>query len=188
MSPTAPRACFLLAALFWAPPDGWSQPNLADATLEQLLQTPVTSVSKKEQTLGNTAAAVFVIHPEDIRRSGAVNIPDLLRMVPGVNVARIEANTWAISIRGFNNLFSNKVLVLIDGRTVYSPMFSNVFWDQVDLPLEDIERIEVIRGPGATVWGANAVNGVINILTRSSRATQGGLLSAGGGTEQYGLG
>lgn len=182
------RGCFLLAVLFWALPDGWSQPNLADATLEQLLQTPVTSVSKKEQTLGNTAAAVFVIHPEDIRRSGAVNIPDLLRMVPGVNVARIEANTWAISIRGFNSLFSNKVLVLIDGRTVYSPLFSNVFWDQVDLPLEDIERIEVIRGPGATVWGANAVNGVINILTRSSRDTQGGLLSAGGGTEQHGVG
>jgi iron complex outermembrane receptor protein len=122
-----------------------------------------------------------VISPEDIRRSGATNIPDVLRMVPGVQVARIDSNAWAISIRGFNTRYSNKVLVLVDGRTVYSPSFSGVYWDQQDVPLEDIERIEVIRGPGATLWGANAVNGVINIITKSSKATQGGLLSAGTG-------
>ena len=142
----------------------------------------VTSVSKKEQRLSNAGAAVFVIAEEDIRRSGATNIPDLLRMVPGVQVARIDANAWAISIRGFNTRYSNKVLVLIDGRSVYSPSFSGVFWDHQAVPLEDIERIEVIRGPGAAVWGANAVNGVINIITKSSQATEGGLLRAGTGT------
>ncbi len=112
------------------------------------------------------------------------NIPDLLRMAPGVDVARIDANAWAISIRGFNDRYSTKVLVLIDGRSVYHPAFSGVYWDQQDVPLEDIERIEVIRGPGGTVWGANAVNGVINIITRSSQDTQGGLITAGTGSEE----
>jgi iron complex outermembrane receptor protein len=154
------------------------QAGLGDASLEQLLNVEVTSVSKKEQKLSRTAAAVFVIGHEDIRRSGAQNLPDLLRMAPGVEVAQIDANAWAITIRGFNSRFSNKVLVLVDGRSVYTPSFSGVYWDQLDMPLEDIERIEVIRGPGATVWGANAVNGVINIITRSSKATQGGLASA----------
>lgn len=166
---------------------------LAGASLEDLMKIDVTSVSKKEQALSKTGAAVFVIGQEDIRRSGASNIPDLLRMVPGVEVAQVSANQWAISIRGFNALFSNKVLVLIDGRTVYSHSFSGVFWDQVDTPLEDIERIEVIRGPGGTVWGANAVNGVINIITKSAADTKGGTLVAGSGskdtargTAQYG--
>ena len=177
---------------FWAiglialiPPAAWCQAGLADASLEQLLNTKVTSVSKKEQKLARTAAAVFVISQDDIRHSGAASLPDVLRMVPGVDVAQIDANAWAITIRGFNSRYSSKLLVLIDGRSVYTPSFSGVYWDQLDLPLADIDRIEVIRGPGATIWGANAVNGVINIITRSSKATQGGLaeLTAGTGVE-----
>jgi iron complex outermembrane receptor protein len=167
------------------PAAAWCQPGLADASLEQLLNTPVTSVSKKEQTLARTAAAVFVISQDDIRRSGAVTLPDVLRIVPGVDVAQIDANAWAITIRGFNNRYSSKLLVMVDGRSVYTPSFAGVYWDQLDLPLEDIERIEVIRGPGATVWGANAVNGVINIITKSSKATKGGVaeVTAGNGVE-----
>jgi len=155
-----------------------SQTSLGDASLEQLLNVKVTSVSKKEQQLSRTAAAVFVIGHEDIERSGAVVLPDLLRLVPGVQVAQIDANAWAITIRGFNSRYSDKVLVLVDGRSVYTPSFSGVYWDQLDMPLEDIERIEVIRGPGATMWGANAVNGVINIITKTARETQGGQASA----------
>jgi iron complex outermembrane recepter protein len=119
-----------------------------------------------------------VITQDDIRHSGANNVPDLLRMVPGVEVAQIDSNSWAISIRGFNSGYSSKVLVLIDGRSVYNPGFSGVYWDQQSIPLENIERIEVIRGPGGTVWGANAVNGVINIITKSAKETIGGLVTA----------
>ncbi len=158
--------------------------NLSSASLEELMDIEVTSVSKKEQTLSKTGAAVFVIGQEDIRRSGASNIPDLLRMVPGVQVAQIASNQWAITIRGFNNLYSNKVLVLIDGRTVYVNSFAGVFWDQLDIAPENIERIEVIRGPGGTVWGANAVNGVINIITKSAADTKGGLVTASGGNRE----
>ena len=164
------------------------QQDLTQLSLEDLMNTKVTSVSKKEQSLSRTAAAIFVITTADIRRSGATNIPDLLHMVPGLDVAQINANTWAISARGFNHQFSDKLLVLIDGRTVYTPLFAGVYWDTQDVPLEDIERIEVIRGPGATVWGANAVNGVINIITKSAAETQGGLLVAGGGTQDLALG
>jgi iron complex outermembrane receptor protein len=151
-------------------------------SLEDLMNVQVTSVSKKEQTLSRTGAAAYVITQEDIRRSGMTNLPDLLRLAPGVNVARVTANTWAVSIRGFNDRYSNKVLVLIDGRSVYTPGFSGVFWDQQSVPLEDIDRIEIIRGPGGTVWGANAVNGVINIITKRARDTQGGLVSLGTGS------
>lgn len=158
-------------------------PDLTQASLEDLLKIQVTSVAKKEQSLSNAGAAVFVISQEDIRRSGATNIPDLLRMVPGVDVARVNASTWAISIRGFNDVFANKVLVLVDGRSVYNPMTSGVVWSAQDVPLEDIERIEVIRGPGGTVWGANAVNGVINIITKSAKDTAGWTVAAGGGSE-----
>src|SRR3984957_8418914 len=161
----------------------WGQSGLADASLEQLLSTPVTSVSKKEEKLARTAASVFVINQDDIRRSGAANIPDVLRMVPGVEVAQIDGNAWAVTIRGFNQRYSNKVLVLVDGRSVYAPGFSGVYWDQIDMPLEDIDRIEVIRGPGASVWGANAMNGVINIISKSSKATKGGVVSASGSTQ-----
>ena len=168
-------------------------PQVAGASLDELLDMEVTSVSKKDQALSETGAAVFVITQEDIRRSGANNIPDLLRMAPGVEVAQIDASNWAISIRGFNTIYANKVLVLIDGRTLYVDTFSGVYWDQVEVTPENIERIEVIRGPGGTVWGANAVNGVINIITKSAADTKGGLLTASsgtrtsaGGTLQYG--
>jgi iron complex outermembrane receptor protein len=148
------------------------------------MNTKVTSVSKKEQKMSQVAAAIFVISQEDISRSGATNIPDLLRMVPGLDVAQIDANTWAISARGFNHQFSDTLLVLIDGRAVYSPLFAGVNWDTQDVPLEDIARIEVIRGPGATIWGSNAVNGVINIITKKASDTPGGLLTAAGGTHE----
>lgn len=148
----------------------------------------VTSVSKKKQKLSEAAAAVYVITQDDIRRSGATSIPEALRMVPGLQVARLDANKWAVSSRGFNGRFANKLLVLIDGRSVYSPLFSGVYWDVQDTLLEDVDRIEVIRGPGATLWGANAVNGVINIITKNAEDTQGGLLTAGGGNEERGFG
>lgn len=151
------------------------------------MDTVVTTVSRQESTVGRSPTAVFVITSEMIRRSAARTIPDVLRMAPGVQVARIDANKWAISIRGFNRRLSNKLLVQIDGRTVYAQSFSGVFWDMHDLVLEDIERIEVIRGPGATVWGANAVNGVINIITKRAEDTQGLLAVGGTGTEERGF-
>lgn len=157
-------------------------------SLQQLMQVKITSVSKKEESLSDAAAAVFVITGEDIRRSGVTSVPEALRMAPGVEVARIDANKWAISIRGFNGRFANKLLVLIDGRSVYSPISSGVFWDEQDTLLEDIDRIEVIRGPGATLWGVNAVNGVINIITKHAKDTQGVLLTAGSGTEEKAFG
>jgi len=158
-------------------------PSLIDESLEDLMNITVTSVSKKDQPLSQTAAAIYVITQDDIRHSGMTDVPDLLRMVPGVDVARITANTWAISIRGFNYRYSGKVLVAVDGRAVYTPLFSGVFWDEQSMPLENIERIEVIRGPGGTVWGANAMNGVINIITKSAKATQGGLTSVEAGSQ-----
>jgi iron complex outermembrane receptor protein len=141
----------------------------------------VSTVERKESTIGRTPAAVFVITPEMIKRSGARSIPDVLRMAPGVDVARIDAHTWAISIRGFNARFANKLLVQIDGRIVYNATFGGVYWDQQDVLLADVERIEVIRGPGTTMWGSNAVNGVINILTKKTSDTQGLLVQSGGG-------
>ncbi len=148
----------------------------------------VTSVSKTEQKLSQTASAVFVITQGDIARSGATNIPDLLRMVPGMDVAQINANTWAITARGFDARFGNELQVLVDGRSVYTESFGGVFWDQMDLPLEDIERIEVIRGPGGSVWGGNAVNGVVNIITKKASQMQGVLVVAGVGTVEQGFG
>jgi len=181
------RGAWILALIVSASPNTWAQKSkdldLAQASLEDLMNMQVTSVSKRSQKLSSAGAAAYVITQDDIRRSGMTNIPDLLRMVPGVDVARINANTWAISIRGFNYRYSTKVLVLIDGRTVYTPGFSGVYWDEQDVPLEDIDRIEVIRGPGGTVWGANAVNGVINIITKKATDTQGGLASLGTGSE-----
>lgn len=160
-------------------------PDLTNTSLEDLMNLKVTSVSKREQKVSQAPAAVFVISSDDIRRSGALNIPDLLRMVPGLEVAQLDASRWAISTRGFNGQFSNKLLVLIDGRTVYTPILAGVFWDSQNLPLESIDRIEVIRGPGAAVWGANAVNGVINILTKPASETQGGFASTGGGNTAW---
>ena len=156
--------------------------DLTTMNIEDLMNVKVISASKKEQKLSRTAAAIFVITQEDIRRSGATNIPDVLRMVPGMNVAQINGSTWAISARGFNQQFSNKLLVMMDGRVVYTSTFAGVFWDTVlDFPLEDIARIEVIRGPGRAVWGANAVDGVINILTKKASETRGGMVVAEGG-------
>lgn len=157
------------------------EPDLTSLSLEDFLNVEVTSVSKSRRKLSQSAAAVFVITQEDIRRSGAVSLPEALRMAPGVHVARIKGDVWAISIRGFNSINSNKLLVLIDGRVIYSPLLSGVLWNEHLLMLEDIERIEVIRGPGGTLWGANAMTGVINIITKDSTATQGGLAAISGG-------
>ncbi|MEM9495216.1 MAG: TonB-dependent receptor [Pseudomonadota bacterium] len=152
-------------------------------SLEDLMAVEVTTASKRAELASEAPAAVFVLTREDIERSGAVTIADALRLVPGVNVARINSNSWAVTVRGFNSRFANKLLVMIDGRTVFTPLFSGVFWDQNNIVLEDIERVEVVRGPGGTLWGANAVNGVINIITRSSSDTKGGLVKVSGGDE-----
>lgn len=154
-----------------------------DMSLEELSQLEVTSVTRNKSKAEKSPAAVFVISRLDIERSSATSVPELLRMVPGLQVAKINSSTWAITARGFNGGFSNKLLVLIDGRSVYDPVFSGVNWDQIDLVFQDIERIEVIRGPGATVWGANAVNGVINIITKNSSESQGSHVSVGAGSE-----
>ncbi len=161
--------------------------DLTELSLEELLNVEVTSVTKQAQPLSQTAAAIFVLTQEDIRRSGATSIPEALRMVPGLQVARLDSSKWAISARGFNGRFANKLLVLIDGRTVYTPLFSGVYWDVQDILMEDIDRIEVIRGPGAALWGANAVNGVINVITKKAKDTQGGLVVGGAGTEERGF-
>lgn len=153
-------------------------------SLEQLKDVVIVSVSKKPEMVSDTAAAAYVITREDIRRSGATSIPEALRLAPGVHVARISATDWAINIRGLNGQFAQNLLVMIDGRSVYTHVFSGVFWDIQDTVMEDIERIEVIRGPGAAVWGANAVNGVINIITRNAGQTQGGEVVALGGNEE----
>ena len=157
-------------------------------SLEDLMDIDITSVSKKEQKISESAAAIYVITQKDIRRSGATSIMELLRMAPGLQVARIDSNKWAISSRGFNDRFSNKLLVLIDGRSIYTPFFAGVFWDQKDLILDDINRIEIIRGPGATLWGANAVNGVINIITKDAKDTHGVFLKAGSGSDERAFG
>ncbi|MDJ0653861.1 MAG: TonB-dependent receptor [Xanthomonadales bacterium] len=157
--------------------------DLFDLSFEELLDLEVTSVGKKSQKLSDAAAAVFVITNEDLIRSGATSVAEALRMVPGVSVQQIDANKWSISARGFSSRFANKLLVLIDGRSIYTSSFSGVYWEVQDLVLDDIDRIEVIRGPGATLWGANAVNGVINIITRSARETTGGMVNASLGTD-----
>ena len=162
--------------------------DLTDKSIEDLMDIEVTSVSRKEVKLFETAAAVYVITQEEIRRSGLTSIPELLRLAPGLEVARIAGNKWAITARGFNGRLANKLLVLIDGRSVYSPETSGVYWEVHDVLLEDIERIEVIRGPGGTLWGANAVNGVINIITKRTQETRGGVVTAGVGSEERGLG
>ncbi|MGH9718251.1 MAG: TonB-dependent receptor plug domain-containing protein [Candidatus Acidiferrales bacterium] len=164
--------------------DGQNVPDVTAMSVEDLMNMQVTSVSKRAQKLADAAAAIFVITQEDIQRSGARNIPELLEMVPGLEVARIDENKWAIGARGFNGRFDDKLLVLIDGRSVYTPLFSGVYWDVQDVMLDDVERIEVIRGPGATLWGADAVDGVINIITKPAKDTQSGFIKAGGGDEE----
>ena len=162
--------------------------RLKGLSLEQLGNVEVTTVSKTPMKASQTSAAVFVITQEDIRRSGVRSLPEALRLAPGVDVAQIDSVKWAIGIRGFESRLSRSVLVLIDGRSVYSPLFHGVYWEVQDTLLEDIDRIEVIRGPGGTIWGANAVNGVINIITKHSRDTKGTLVSLGGGSVEQGLG
>src|SRR5207302_1952860 len=161
---------------------------LQKLSIEQLMNLQVTSVSKRTERLSQTASAIQVITQEDIRRSGDSSLAEALRLAANLQVAQIDSRQWAISARGFNGTAANKLLVLIDGRTVYTPLFSGVFWDVQEVPLQDIDRIEVISGPGATLWGANAVNGVINVITKDAKDTQGLLLSGGGGTEQRGFG
>ena len=180
-------ACFGILLSVFAPNFSYagSRPDvpvdLTRLTLEELMDIQVTSVSKGEEDFSKAPSAIFVLTQEDLRRSGANTIPEALRMVPGVQVAQIDSSTWAITARGFNSRFANKLLVLIDGRSVYTHVFAGVLWDEQDLVLEDVERIEVIRGPGGTLWGANAVNGVINIITKKTQETLGGQVSAGGG-------
>ncbi|MBC7366130.1 MAG: TonB-dependent receptor [Undibacterium sp.] len=157
--------------------------TLKKFSMEQLLDVVVTSVSKRPERLLDTASAIQVITADDVRRAGATSIPEALRLASNLQVAQIDSRQWAITSRGFNNLFADKLLVLIDGRSVYTPLYAGVYWDVQDTLLEDLDRIEVISGPGATQWGANAVNGVINITTKSARDTQGGLLLGGGGSE-----
>ena len=164
------------------PPD-----NLKQLSLEQLGQIEVTTASKVPVKASRTPAAIYVITQEDIRRSGATNIAEALRLAPGVEVARVDSNTWSIGVRGFESTLSRSVLVLIDGRSVYTPLFAGVYWQVQDTLLEDIERIEVIRGPGGTIWGANAVNGVINIITKRAQETHGTLVSTGGGNIDQGF-
>lgn len=164
------------------------QNEALNLSVEDLLNVEVTSVAKKAQSLNDAPSAAFVISNEDIKRSGSTSIPDALRLAPGLDVAKINANQWAVSARGFNGRFANKLLVLIDGRNAYSRSFSGVYWENQDVMMEDIERIEVIRGPGAALWGGNAVNGVINIITKNSSQTQGALVNAGGGNLEQGFG
>ena len=161
--------------------------DLKRMTLEELSQIDISSVSKEPRRAFRTPAAIYVMTQDEIRRSGATNIPDILRLIPGVQVAQIDSVQYAVGIRGFQGRLSRSVLVLIDGRSVYTPLFAGVYWEMQDTLIEDIDRIEVIRGPGGTVWGANAVNGVINIITKSARDTRGMLVSAGGGNVEQGF-
>ena len=167
-----------------APNVARSVAELKKLTVEELMAVQVSSVSRTEERLGNAPAAVAVVTSEDIRRSGATSVPEALRLVPGIHVARESSSEWAISSRGFSSVNSEKLLVLSDTRSVYTPLFSGVFWDVQDYLLQDIDRIEVIRGPGATLWGSNAVNGVINVTTKSARDTQGLYFETSAGTEE----
>jgi iron complex outermembrane receptor protein len=179
----------LLLRPAWAAGADTNQPpktsdDLENLTLEQLVNVQVTSVSKEQTDLFASPAAISVVTADDIRRLGITSLPEALRLVPGMDVAQINANEWAVSARGFNAEFGRDLLVLIDGRTVYTPSSAGVFWNAQDVDMEDLDRIEVIRGPGATLWGANAVNGVINVISKSAQETQGLLVSSSAGSVQ----
>ncbi|MCW7537392.1 TonB-dependent receptor [Aquabacterium sp. A7-Y] len=178
---------YLCAVLGPVLPAAARHADLADLSLEQLREVVVTSVSRREEPLATTAASVFVIHAEDIRRSGATSLPEALRLAPSLDVARAGNGHYAISARGFNNLLANHMLVMIDGRTLYTPLFSGVLWDAQELMIEDIERIEVISGPSSAMWGTNAVNGLVHVFTRRPRDTQGSLVSAVAGNRERSL-
>src|SRR5882672_6589590 len=172
-----------------APPsDRETSGQLKKLSLAQLGDLEVTSVSKEPVTVARTPAAIYVLTQEDIQQSGATSIPEVLRLVPGVEVARIDSDKWSIGVRGFGSRLSRAVLVLIDGRSVYTQLFAGVYWEIQDTLLEDIDRIEVIRGPGGTIWGANAVNAVINIITKLAKDTHGTLATIGGGDVDQGTG
>lgn len=194
---TANIGVVLLISFAGAPERIWPQgpqldqnpsDSLNQLSLEQLGNVEVTTVSKEPEQVWHTPAAIFVITQEDIRRSGATSIPEILGLAPGVEVARIDSDHWAVGVRGFGGEFSKSLLVLIDGRSVYSPLFAGVYWQVQDTLLEDIDRIEVIRGPGGTIWGANAVNGIINIITKNAKDTHGTLSPWGGGNIDQGIG
>lgn len=178
--------CVLLGANLYAQDSRPPEPatELANLDLQALMNVEITSVSRRPERLSDAAASVFVISGDEIRRSGATNLPEALRLAPTLDVVQVSAGSYTVSARGLSNSAANKLLVLIDGRSVYTPLFSGVFWDVQDVLLEDIDRIEVISGPGGTLWGVNAVNGVINIITRSAKTTQGGLLALGGGNRK----
>ena len=183
------RLIMLVAVLFfgmtaYSQDDSDTDDDLMDLDLGALLDMEVTSVSKKAEPLFKASSAIFVITADDIKKMGATSIPEALRAAPGVQVQRLTSYGYQITIRGFNGLFGNKLLVMVDGRTVYTPSFSGVHWDMLDINMVDIAQIEVIRGPGATLWGANAVNGIINVITKSSVDTLGGNLSLGGGNNE----
>ena len=185
----ATRLLLALGLLSASPAPGGAQAmpqDLARATLEDLLKIRITSASRKEERPDDVPAAVSVITEDDIRRSGITTVPELFRLVPGMTVSQINSNNWAISVRGFGNLTSNKILVLVDGRSIYNLAFSGEFWNSLDLLVEDIDRIEVVHGPGGAMWGANAVNGVINIITKSAADTKGALVRIGAGTRDDG--
>jgi iron complex outermembrane receptor protein len=179
-------SAFLLASMqsradVSQPESDSQQGHLKQLSLEELGNLQVTTASKEPETLRKVAAAIYVITQEDIRRSGATSLPEVLRLAPGVEVARVDSDHWSVAIRGFGAVLESKLLVLIDGRSVYTPLFAGVYWEVQATPLEDIDRIEVIRGPGGTIWGANAVDGVINIITKSAKDTHGSMVSLGGG-------
>jgi iron complex outermembrane receptor protein len=188
-----PRLLLAFVLVLLAEPALAQQPDsaaqaLKKLSIEQLMNLEVTSVSKRPERLAQAASAIQVITREDIRRSGASSLAEALRLAPNLQVAQVDSRQWAISARGFSSTTANKLLVLIDGRAVYTPLFSGVFWDVQQVPLAIIDRIEVISGPGATLWGANAVNGVINVITKDAKDTPGLVLSGGGGTELPGFG
>ena len=177
----------LVASLSASAKPGQQTKSLRDLTLEQLGKVEVTTVSKQPQEVWQTAAAIYVISHDDIVRSGATTIPEALRLAPGVEVARIDSNKWSVGIRGFGSRLARSVLVLIDGRTVYTTLFAGTYWEVQDTLLQDVDRIEVIRGPGGTIWGPNAVNGVINIITKPASETHGIFATAGGGNLEQGF-
>ncbi|MBI4902320.1 MAG: TonB-dependent receptor plug domain-containing protein [Acidobacteria bacterium] len=177
----------LLVSLVLSFESAFAQLPVADMSVEELLDVQVTSVSRKAQRLARAPAAVYVITQEELRRSGVTSIAEALRLVPGMHVGRLNGGAWAISARGGAARYANKMLVMVDGRSVYSTFYGGVFWEYLDLLMEDIDRIEVIRGPGGVMWGANAVNGVVNVITRSARQTVGNLISVTGGNQEHGV-
>lgn len=181
-----PAAAVLLMQSMFAQRVGAPTGELSDLSVDELFQIQVTSVGRKAQQRSKAPAAVFVLTGDDIRRSGATSIPEALQWVPGLNVFHIDGRYWAISVRGSSRLWADKILVMIDGRSLYTPFFGGVMWENLDIPMENIEQIEVVRGPGAVMWGPNAVNGVINIITKRARLTKGAEVSVASGNELHG--